>query len=415
MATLKPFRALRPHPDEAQRICCLPYDVMNTEEARRMAEGNPISFLRVTRPELELEDDADPYAPSVYERGAANLRKLVEQGHLLREEKPCYMLYRLTMGRHTQLGLVAAASCKEYDEGTVKKHELTRPDKEDDRTRHINILGAQTGAVFLTYKASGEIDALFEELTAPDADYDFTADDGIRHAVWTIRNEADVARIEALFDSVPALYVADGHHRSAAASRVARERAASNPDHTGEEPYNYFLTVTFPHDQMQILGYNRAVRDLGEFTPSSLLVELSRVAEMEEAPADRLPREKGEATMYMLGEWRLLRWKDSIVKEAPDTVAALDVSILQNRILNPMLGIEDPRTDKRISFIGGIRGTAELERLVDSGQFAVAFAMYPTSVEELMAIADEDGLMPPKSTWFEPKLRDAVAVHLIED
>lgn len=415
MATLKPFRALRPRPDEAERICCPPYDVMNTEEARRMADGNPISFLRVTRPDLELEDGADPYDPSVYERGAANMKRLIEEGHLFREEKPCYLLYQLVMGNHTQLGLVAAASCKEYDEGTVKKHELTRPDKEDDRTRHINILGAQTGAVFLTYKAQPEIDAFFAEVTRRDPDFDFTADDKVRHTVWTVSAAEEVAKIEKLFGSVPALYVADGHHRSAAASRVARERASANPDHTGDEPYNFFLTVTFPHDQMQILGYNRAVRDLGSHTPSSLLVELSRVAEMEEVPADKLPRAKGETTMYMLGEWRLLRWKESLVKQAKDTVAALDVSILQDHVLEPMLGIGNPRTDKRISFIGGIRGTKELERLVDSGQYAVAFAMHPTSVEELMAIADEDGLMPPKSTWFEPKLRDAVAVHVIED
>jgi len=415
MATLKPFRALRPKPDEADRICTLPYDVMNTAEARQMADGNPISFLRVTRPELELEDSADPYASSVYERGAENMRRLIAEGHLIRDDQPRYYLYRLVMGGHRQLGIVAAAACSEYDNGIVKKHELTRPDKEDDRTRHINILGAQTGPVFLTYQADADIDALFAQEVERAPDVDFTADDDIRHTLWVIDDAAKIAKIEELFGKVPALYVADGHHRSAAASRVARERADANPNHTGDEPYNYFLTVTFPHNQMQILGYNRAVKDLAGHTPSTFLVELSKVAEISEAPADRLPTKKGEATMYMLGEWRLLRWKDSVVAEAKDTVAKLDVSILQERILEPMLKIGNPRTDKRISFIGGIRGTKELEKLVDGGEYAVAFAMHPTSIEELMAIADEDGLMPPKSTWFEPKLRDAMAVHLIED
>jgi uncharacterized protein (DUF1015 family) len=403
---------LRPRFDEAQQICTLPYDVMNTEEAREMAEGNPLSFLRVTRPEIELPDDADPYSPEVYQLGASNMRKLVEQGHLVREDKPVYMFYRLVMGNHTQTGLVAAASCQEYDAGIVKKHELTRPDKEDDRTRHIEILGAQTGAVFLTYRATEETDKLFAEQTARTPDIDYTAKDGIRHSAWMVRDANAIEAIEQAFRNVPALYVADGHHRSAAASRVARDRATRNPGHTGQEPYNYFLTVTFPHNQMQILGYNRAVKDLNGMTEGQFLSRLETVARVEAAPADHRPRRKGEATMFLDGKWHLLTWKKDVVPQA-DPVGGLDVSVLQERVLTPMLAIGNPRTDKRINFIGGIRGTAELERLVKSGKYAVAFALYPTSVEDLMAIADADGLMPPKSTWFEPKLRDAMAVHVI--
>lgn len=404
MATLKPFKILRPNFSEAKAVCTLPYDVMNTEEARQMAEGNPISFLRVTRSEIEFDDSANPYSDEVYQRGAENLRKLIAEGHLVQEGAPCYMIYRLTMGSHTQTGVVAAASCDEYDNGIVKKHELTRPDKEDDRTRHINILGAQTGAVFLTYKAEAAIDAFVARQTVRNADIDFTAEDGIRHAAWMVRDGAAVAELESLFAKVPALYVADGHHRSAAASRVNKERK-------GNGPWNHFLTVTFPHNQMQILDYNRVVKDLNGQTPEQLLSRIGTIAEISDAPANKKPTRKGECTMYLAGKWHLLKWKPGVVPT--DVVAGLDVSVLQSALLTPFLNIGDPRTDKRISFVGGIRGTAGLEKQVDGGANAVAFAMFPTSIEDLMAIADADGLMPPKSTWFEPKLRDAMAVHLI--
>lgn len=413
MATLKPFRVLRPRPDKAAEICTLPYDVMNTEEARQMAEGKPLSFLRVTRSEIEFPPEADPYSSEVYEHGAANLRRLIEQGALVREETPVYMLYRLVMGSHSQLGVVAVASCAEYDAGVIKKHELTRPDKEDDRTRHINILGAQTGPVFLTYRAEPELDRVMAEASQGAPDIDFTAEDGIRHSAWIVRDPEVIARLEQGFAKVPALYVADGHHRSAAASRVARERAAAGAAVTGDEPFNYFLTVTFPHNQMQILGYNRAVKDLNGLTPEAFLARLREVGEVTEAPASHEPARKGEVTVYLDGRWHLVRWKPEVAAQG-DAVARLDVSILQEKVLAPVLAIGDPRTDKRISFIGGIRGTAELERLVNGGGFAVAFAMYPTSIEDLMEIADQGGLMPPKSTWFEPKLRDAMAVHLID-
>ena len=404
MATLKPFKILRPKFSEAKAVCTLPYDVMNTEEAREMAEGNAISFLRVTRSEIEFDDSANPYSDVVYERGAENLRRLIADGHLVQEDVPCYMIYQLTMGNHTQTGVVAAASCDEYDKGIVKKHELTRPDKEDDRTRHINILGAQTGAVFLTYKAEAAIDGFVARQTERSADIDFTAEDGIRHAAWMVRDEAAVTELESLFAKVPALYVADGHHRSAAASRVNKER-------NGNGPWNYFLTVTFPHNQMQILDYNRVVKDLNGMTPDQLLGKISNIAVITDAPADKKPTRKGECTMYLAGKWHLLTWKSGVVPA--DLVAGLDVSVLQSALLTPFLNIGDPRTDKRISFVGGIRGTAGLEKLVNNGANAVAFAMFPTSIEDLMAIADADGLMPPKSTWFEPKLRDAMAVHLI--
>ncbi len=412
MAILKPFPALRPDPAKAAQICAPPYDVLNTEEARAMADGNPLSFLRVSKPEIELAADVDPYSKAVYEHGAANLRRLIGGGSLIQDEKPCYYLYRLVMGEHSQLGLVAAASCAEYDTGVIKKHELTRPDKEDDRMRHINILGSQTGPVFLTYRAQPNIDSLFAAQTERDPDYDYVADDGIRHTAWVINDDTVIAQIEAAFVSVPALYVADGHHRSAAASRVAKERAAANPDHTGDEAYNYFLTVTFPDNQMQILGYNRAVKDLNGKDAAAVLEEIAKVADITPAPENHRPRCKSEVTMYIDGKWHLLTWKSEIANSG-NSVDRLDVSILQQKILTPVLNIGNPRTDKRITFVGGIRGTGELSKLVNSGEWAIAFALFPTSIGELIAIADEDGLMPPKSTWFEPKLRDAMFCHMI--
>ncbi len=374
-----------------------------------MAEGKPDSFLRVTRSEIEFPADADPYSDKVYAHGADHLRRLISTGALVLEQQPIYMIYRQIMGSHTQYGIVGAASTAEYDSGVIKKHELTRPDKEDDRTRHINILGAQTGAVFLTYPAQAEIDSIVKEQTSRGADIDFTSEDGIQHTAWLVKDEAVIRSLEQAFAKVPALYVADGHHRSAAALRVAKERNASPNDQAG-----VFLTVSFPHDQVQILGYNRAIRDLNGLSAADLLDKVSEAAEVTDAPSSHLPSKKGEATMYIDGKWHLVTWKPAIAGKG-DAVAQLDVSVLQDNILAPVLGIGDPRTDKRIAFVGGIRGPEELERLVNSGKFAVAFALFPTSVEDLMEIADQGGLMPPKSTWFEPKLRDAMAVHLIQD
>ncbi|MGI8907112.1 MAG: DUF1015 domain-containing protein [Candidatus Sumerlaeaceae bacterium] len=412
MATLKPFRILHPQLSTVADICTLPYDVMNTDEARQMAEGKPLSFLRVTRSEIEFPAEANPYSDEVYQHGAANLRKLIDQGALVQEANPIYMLYRQVMGNHTQLGLVAVANCADYDAGTIKKHELTRPDKEDDRTRHINILRAQTGPVFLTYKAQPEIDTLLNAQVQKNPDLNFVAEDGIRHSAWLINDTAVISAIQKAFGALPALYVADGHHRSAAASRVARERTTANTDHSGSEPYNYFLTVSFPHNQMQILGYNRLVKDLNGLSPQQVLEKLERLATVSDAPPSRQPSRKGELTMFLAGKWYLLRWKADAVT-GNDAVAKLDVSVLQNTVLTPLFNIGDPRIDKRIQFIGGIRGPQELELLVTNGSGAVAFALYPTSIEDLMEIADAGGLMPPKSTWFEPKLRDGMAVHLI--
>ena len=408
MATLKPFRILRPAYDKAGEVCTLPYDVMNTDEARAMAENRPNSFLRVTRSEIEFPADANPYSDEIYEHGAQNLHRMIDDGVLVREENPVYMIYRQIMGNHTQYGIVGAASCAEYDSGIIKKHELTRPDKEDDRTRHINILGAQTGAVFLTYPAQPAIDEIVKEQAGRTPDIDFTSEDGIRHSAWIVRDPVVISNLEQQFARIPALYVADGHHRSAAASRVARERNAD-----ANAPAGVFLTVSFPDNQVQILGYNRVIKDLNGHTKEDFLSQLMEIAEVLTPPPAHEPREKGEVTMYLDGDWYLLRWKPAIATRG-DAVAQLDVSVLQDNVLSPLLAIGDPRTDKRISFVGGIRGTAELEKLVNSGQFAVAFALFPTSIQDLMTIADQDGLMPPKSTWFEPKLRDAMAVHVID-
>lgn len=386
---------------------------MNTEEARKMAEGKPLSFLRVTRSEIEFPPGADPYSDEVYQHGARNLRKMIQDGVLVQSREPEYMIYRLKMGDHEQTGLVAAASCREYDEGTVRKHELTRPDKEDDRTRHINILAAQTGPVFLTYRSMHEIDEMLSKEAERSPDVEFTAEDGIKHSAWFISDAVSIAAIQSAFEKVPVLYVADGHHRSAAASRVARERSAAD-QYSANKPYNYFLTVTFPHNQMQILGYNRVVRDLNGLAPEQLLAQLSQFAKVEPLPAPGSPSHKGELTMYLAGHWYRLRWKPDVIPTS-DPVGALDVSILQDKVLGPLLAIGDPRTDKRISFVGGIRGNGELERLVNDGSNAVAFALFPTAIEDLMEIADQNGLMPPKSTWFEPKLRDGMAVHLINE
>lgn len=410
MVTLKPFRVLRPKPELAAEICTLPYDVMNTEEARAMADGKPLSFLRVTRSEIEFPEGTDPYSDQVYEHGAARLREMEDEGALVRESRSIFMLYRQMMGKHTQTGLVAVASCEEYDNGLVKKHELTRPDKEDDRTRHINILNAQTGPVFLTYEANAELDQLFADETSRTPDIDFTAEDGIRHSAWFVRDEETISKIESGFSHVEALYVADGHHRSAAASRVAKERAGNQG---GRDSHNYFLTVSFPHNQMQILAYNRVVKDLNGLTPSELLEKLDQVADVQPLPGPKTPTSKGQVSMYLDGKWHAIQWKPEVAFRG-DAVAELDVSILQDQVLTPFLAIGNPRTDKRIQFIGGIRGTQELEKLVNNGSAAVAFAMYPTSIEDLMTIADQGGLMPPKSTWFEPKLRDAMAVHILD-
>ncbi|HSP43043.1 MAG TPA: DUF1015 family protein [Luteolibacter sp.] len=404
MATVTPFAALRPDPQLAAKVCELPYDVMSSAEARVMAEGNPLSFLHVSKPEIDLPEDTDPYSDAVYAKGRENFEKLIADGVLRRDAKPVFHLYRQIMGDHSQTGLVALASCEEYLNNVVKKHELTRPDKEDDRVRHIETLNAQTGPVFLTYQSVAEIDALVSRITAGAPEIDFTAPDGVRHSSWPVAEQADIDFLIAGFAKLPALYIADGHHRSAAAGRVYQSRG-------GDGGSAGFLTVIFPHDQMKILAYNRALKDLNGHSPEEILAALGRVFDISET-ADSVPARKHDLSFYMAGQWRGLAFKPEFAT-GRSAIDLLDVSLLQTEVLAPLFGIDDPRTSKRIAFVGGIRGTAELEKMVDSGEFACAFSMFPTGIGDLMEIADAGGIMPPKSTWFEPKLRDAMFCHLI--
>jgi len=404
MASIKSFAALRPKPQWAGRICELPYDVMSSEEARQIAAGNPFSFLHVSKPEIDLPPSTDPYAPEVYAKGKENFRRLIAEGVLLQDAQPCLYLYRQVMGEHSQTGLVAAASCEDYLAGGIRKHELTRPDKEDDRVRHIEALNAQTGPVFLVYRAQAALAGIFARRSAGVPDIDFTAADGVRHTAWVIADAADIRSVEAEFARLPALYIADGHHRSAAAARVFQARKGAGKS-------AFFLAVIFPHDQVQILPYNRVVKDLNGLTPAQVRQKLE-AAFIDLRQQSASPAGKHEVALYMDGRWSRLQFRPGLAA-GRDAVENLDVSLLQKHVLGPVFGIADPRTSKRINFVGGIRGTPELERLVNSGEAACAFSMFPTSIEDLMAIADAGGLMPPKSTWFEPKLRDAMFCHLI--
>jgi uncharacterized protein (DUF1015 family) len=404
MATLKPFAAYTPRPELAVQICELPYDVMSSEEAREVAAGNPLSFLHVSKPEIDLPPGTDVYSPPVYAKGAENLRRLIAQGALEQQAGPAYYLYRQIMGRHTQVGLVAAASCEEYLANTIRKHEFTRPDKEDDRVRHIEALNSQTGPVFLTCKASAAIDEFVARRIAEPPVVDFTARDGVRHSSWTVGDAAGMGFIEQQYAAIPFLYIADGHHRSAAAGRVYQSRRGAGRS-------AYFLTVTFPHNQMQILPYNRVLKDLNGRSPEALLQQLANVFDLT-AGGSPTPGRKHELALYLSGQWYGLRVKPALTAPA-DPIEGLDVSILQRHVLAPLFGIDDPRTSRSINFVGGIRGTAELEKLVNSGEYACAFSMYPTSIEDLMRIADAGGVMPPKSTWFEPKLRDGMYCYML--
>jgi uncharacterized protein (DUF1015 family) len=403
MASVRPFRALRPRPDLAAQIAAVPYDVVSTDEARALAAGNPLSFLHVSRAEIDLPADTNPYADAVYERAVANFRAL--RASMIEEAAPAMYFYRLRMGTHAQTGLAACYSVDEYNRDIVKKHEKTRKEKEDDRTRHIVDLRAQTGPVFLTYKHQAAIDAVAARVSAGPPLYDLVAPDGVAHTVWKI-DEASAAIIVAEFAKLPLVYIADGHHRAASAAR-AHDRFGRG-DAAAE--HAWFLAVAFPDDQTQILPYNRLVKDLHGRTPEAVLAAIRSVfAVRDGGPA--APGRKGECAMYLAGAWHTIALSAGAAGDDP--IGSLDVSILQDRVLSPVLGVEDPRTDKRIDFVGGIRGTAELVQAVDSGRAAVAFSMYPVTVAELMAIADAGGIMPPKSTWFEPKLRDGLLSHVI--
>ena len=405
MPIVKPFAALRPRPELAARIAQPPYDVLSSEEARALAKDEPLSFLHVSKPEIDLPPGTDVYSKAVYAKGAENFRKLIAGRNLQQDKKEYFYLYRQIMGSHAQLGLVAVVPCRDYLEGRIKKHEFTQPDKEDDRVRHMEALNSQTGPVFLTYRAEPEIDQLLSEVVKTKPWADFTAADDVQHAAWVVEDAATVKKITERFAKIPAFYIADGHHRSAAAVRVFEKRKNKHG------PHEYFLSVIFPHNQMQILPYNRVVKDLKGLTPVQFLEKLRQVGIVESGGQSR-PEKKHEICVYLDHQWHRFHWGKKLV--APqDAVGKLDVSLLQFNVLDRVLGIEDPRRDPRIKFVGGIRGTAELEKLVNSGEFAAAFSMYPTSLLDLMAVADEGQVMPPKSPWFEPKLRDGLFIHLL--
>jgi uncharacterized protein (DUF1015 family) len=410
MANLKPFRATRPSPERAREVSSVPYDVVNTEEARELAAGSSLSFLHVTRSEIDLPPDTDPYSDAVYARARENFDRLKAAAPLAHEAAPSLYLYRLRMGSHVQVGVAGAWSVDEYERGTIKKHEKTRRDKEDDRTRHIAGLRAQTGVVFLTYRATETVDRLAERIQASEPLFDFVAPDGVAHTVWRAREADGEALVEA-FAAVPELYIADGHHRAASAWRARAELAAGRSPHApvaGAGSPDTFLAVAFPDDQMQVLPYHRVVKDLHGRDAAALRRELESRFRFVDGPPQ--PEARGRVGLYLDGRW------STFVLEAPRSdspIRRLDCNLLQEQVLTPLLGIGDPRSDKRIDFVGGIRGTKELERLVDSGKAAVAFAMYPVTVADLFAVSDADEIMPPKSTWFEPKLRDGLLVHEI--
>ena len=413
MTLIRPFAGMRPAPGRAAEVIAPPYDVLSSDEARMRAAGKPHSFLHISKAEIDLPSGTDPYDAAVYAKARENFERLLDEGVLLRDPQPFYYLYRLVMGAHTQIGLVAAASVPAYVNGRIRRHEFTRPDKEDDRVRQIDELNAQTGPVFLTYRHNAEVDALAARITAGSPEVDVTADDGVRHSLWVVREAAAIEQLTRAFDAMERLYIADGHHRSAAAARVAATRQAANPSHSGAEAYNYFLAVIFPDDQMQILDYNRAVKDLHGMAPAQFLEKLNAAFDLAPAVAPVKPARSGEFGMYLDGKWYRLRVRPERIPQQ-DPVRRLDVSLLQDNLLAPILGIGDPRRDKRIDFIGGIRGLAELERRVNSGDMAVAFSLFATSLVDLMAVADIGEVMPPKSTWFEPKLADGLVSHVLD-
>ncbi len=413
MSLIKPFAGLRPAAGRAEAVVAPPYDVMSRAEAKAMVEGRPWSFLHISRPEIDLPDITDPYDPAVYTKARENLDTMIAEDILVRDPVPCYYVYRLTMAGHVQTGLVAAASVVAYDTDRIKKHEFTRPVKEDDRVRQIDVLNAQTGPVFLVYPSAEAIDAVLARVAATPPEVDVTARDGVRHELWTVADAATIADLTVGFEALPALYVADGHHRSAAASRVAAARRAANPRHTGAESYNYFLSVIFPHNQMQILDYNRVVRDLNGLDAAAYLARVGASFAVEPSTTAVRPGRSGECGMYLGGQWYRLTIHPQRIPQH-DPVARLDVSLLQDNLIEPVLGISDPRRDERIDFVGGIRGLVELEKRVNSGAWAVAFALFPTSMEALMAVADAGAVMPPKSTWFEPKLADGLVSHVLD-
>ena len=412
MSLIRPFAALRPVQEHVADVIAPPYDVLNTQEARARVEGRPHSFLHISKPEIDLPEGTDPFAPEVYARGAENLQRLINENILFREASPCYYVYRLIMGEHVQTGLVAVASVMDYDSNRIRKHEFTRPDKEDDRVRQIDALNAQTGPVFLTYRHNDAVDAVVAKVAAGVPEYDLQADDGVQHTLWVVNDADDIRTLTDTFDAMDCLYIADGHHRSAAGSRVAAMRRQANQATTASD---YFLSVIFPDNQMKILDYNRVVKDLNGMSESDFLAAVEKSFIVEKSENAVSPARTQEFGMYLGGSWYRLTIRPERVPGNDDPVGKLDVSLLQNNLISPSLGIDNPRVDKRIDFVGGIRGLAELEKRVDSGEMAVAFSLHPTVLDDLMAVADANEVMPPKSTWFEPKLADGLVSHVLDE
>jgi uncharacterized protein (DUF1015 family) len=407
LTLIKPFRALRPAPGRAAEVLAPPYDVLSSAEARARAEGKPWSFLHVSKPEIDLDQGIDPYDSAVYAKATENLDRMTAAGVLIRDAKPCYFVYRLTWRDRAQTGLAAIASLADYATNRIRRHELTTPVKEDDRVRQIEAVNAQTGPVMMAYPAAPAVDAMLARVAEGAAAVDVTADDGVRHQLWMIADDGTIAALTHAVDSLPALYIADGHHRSAAAARVAEARGERAGSH------RYFLAVIFPHHQMTILDYNRVLRDLNGSRPEELLAGLRRCFAVAPSDAPVRPAAAGEYGMYLDGRWYRLTIRPDLVP-ANDPIGRLPITVLTRHAIEPLFGVTDPRTDKRIDFVGGARGLRELERRVASGEMAAAFALYPTQMADLMAVADAGAIMPPKSTWFEPKLADGMVSHVLD-
>lgn len=409
MAIVRPFKGLRPPVELASKVAAFPYDVINSEEARELAKDNPQSFLHINKPEIDLDPSIDLYDQRVYDKAVENFKMFQDKGYLVRDNEDCFYIYKQTMEGRTQIGLMCCTSAQEYWDGKIKRHEFTRKDKEEDRLKHVDVTNANAGPVFLTYPARDSINALVKNITDGKPVVDFVSEDGIGHTLWVVKDASWIKSITEEFAKIPALYVADGHHRTQAAARIARLREEKNPNHTGNEEYNFFLSVIFPHNHLYIMDYNRAVKDLNGNTDEEFIKKISEKFIVEKTDYKK-PTQANTFGMYLKGTWYKLTAKPGTFDEK-DPVKSLDVSIMQENLLSPILGIGDPRTDKRIDFIGGIRGIKELEKIVDSKKFVVAFSMFPTSIEQLMKIADSGEVMPPKSTWFEPKLRSGMVVH----
>ncbi len=407
MSLIRPFAGLRPVPERAEEVVAPPYDVLNSAEARERVKGRPWSFLHISKAEIDLPEDTNPYDPSVYAKSAENLHKMRDAGILIRENKDCYYVYRLIMNGHSQVGLVAAASVADYDSNRIRKHEFTRPAKEDDRVRQIEALNAQTGPVLLAYKSQADIDAILEQTTTTEPLVDVTADDGVQHTFWKIDDEDTINKITAGFDKMAAIYIADGHHRSASASRIANTKGGD-----GNQNSDYFLSVIYPHNQMNILDYNRVITDLNGLSKEEVLEKVKLAFDIQAESTEVRPSRATEFGMYLDRQWYRLNIHPELIPDDP--VESLDVSLLANNLIEPVLDISDPRTDSRIDFIGGIRGLGELEKRVNSGEMAIAFSLFPTSMDALMAVADAGEVMPPKSTWFEPKLADGLVSHVLD-